>query len=57
MTTPFGEDTEHASWDRDAVVRLYRARDWSTSVLEEFSGWFVGRRAPSSSSGTASTFR
>ena len=46
MTTPFGEDTEHASWDRDAVERFHRALDWSTSVLEEFSGWFAGKQSP-----------
>jgi Family of unknown function (DUF5996) len=46
MTTPFREDTEHASWDRDAVERFHRALDWSTSVLEEFSGWFVGKTSP-----------
>jgi hypothetical protein len=46
MKTPFREDTEHASWDRDAVERFHRALDWSTSVLEEFSGWFVGKQSP-----------
>jgi hypothetical protein len=46
MTTPFREDTEHASWDRDAVERFHRALDWSSSVFEEFSGWFVGKTSP-----------
>jgi len=46
MTTPFREDKEHASWDRDAVERFHRALDWSSSVLEEFSGWFVGKTSP-----------
>src|SRR5579872_3220285 len=46
MTTPFREDVEHASWDRDAVVRFHRALDWATSVLEEFSGRFVGKQSP-----------
>jgi hypothetical protein len=46
MTTPFREDAEHASWDRDAVERFHRALDWSSSVLEEFSGWFVGKTSP-----------
>ena len=45
-TTPFRDDTEHASWDRDAVERFHRALDWSSSVLEEFSGWFVGKTSP-----------
>jgi len=44
--TPFREDLEHASWDRDAVERFHRALDWSSSVLEEFSGWFVGKQSP-----------
>jgi hypothetical protein len=43
VKTPFRADTEHASWDRDAVERFHRALDWSSSVLEEFSGWFVGK--------------
>jgi hypothetical protein len=46
VKTPFREDTEHASWDRDAVERFHRALDCSTSVLEEFSGWFVGKTSP-----------
>jgi Family of unknown function (DUF5996) len=46
MTTPFDQDTEHASWDRDAIQRFHRALDWSSSVLEEFSGWFAGKTSP-----------
>jgi hypothetical protein len=46
MTTPFREDTEHASWDRDAVERFHRALAWSSSVLGEFSGWFIGKTSP-----------
>lgn len=46
ITTPFDQDTEHASWDRDAVARFHRALDWSGSVFEEFSGWFVGKTSP-----------
>ena len=46
VTTPFPEDVEHASWDRDAVERFHRALDWSSSVLEEFSGWFAGKQSP-----------
>ena len=46
MKAPFPEDTEHASWDRDAVRRFHRALDWSSSVLEEFSGRFVGKQSP-----------
>ena len=46
MTTPFPEDTEHASYDRDAVERFWRILDWSDAVLEEFAGWFCGKQSP-----------
>ena len=46
MTTPFEADSEHASWDRDAVERFGRILDWSDAVLEEFSGWFCGKTSP-----------
>ncbi len=46
MTTPFPEDREHASWDRDAVERFSRILDWSDGVFEEFSGWFSGKTSP-----------
>ena len=46
MTTPFLEDFEHASWDRDAVERFHRVLDWSDAVLDEFSGWFCGKTSP-----------
>jgi hypothetical protein len=46
MTTPFGEDQEHASWDPDAMGRFVRVLDWSDSVFEEFSGWFNGKTSP-----------
>ena len=46
VTTPFPQDVEHASWDRDAVERFGRMLDWSDSVFEEFSGWFNGKTSP-----------
>ena len=46
MTTPFREDTEHASWDHDAVLRFGQILDWSDAVFEEFSGWFNGKTSP-----------
>jgi hypothetical protein len=46
MTTPFPDDVEHASWDRDAVERFWRMLDWSDSVFDEFSGWFTGKTSP-----------
>ncbi len=46
MKTPFRRDTEHASWDGDAIVRFGQILDWSDSVFEEFSGWFNGKTSP-----------
>jgi hypothetical protein len=46
MTTPFAQDVEHASWDREAIERFGRILDWSDSVFEEFSGWFNGKTSP-----------
>jgi Family of unknown function (DUF5996) len=46
MTTPFPRDTEHASWDREAIERFGRVLDWSDAVFEEFSGWFNGKTSP-----------
>ena len=46
MTTPFPQDHEHASWDRNAIQRFGRVLDWSDSVFEEFSGWFNGKTSP-----------
>ena len=46
MTTPFDQDTTHASWDQQAIERFGRILDWSDSVFEEFSGWFNGKTSP-----------
>jgi hypothetical protein len=46
MTTPFAQDTAHASWDRAAIARFARILDWSDRVFEEFSGWFNGKTSP-----------
>ncbi|MGH2936127.1 MAG: DUF5996 family protein [Gaiellaceae bacterium] len=46
MTTPFAEDREHASYDRDAVERFWRIVDWSDGVFEEFAGRFTGKTSP-----------
>ena len=46
MTTPFPEDAEHRSYDRDAVVRFWRILEWTDHVLEEFAGWFAGKSSP-----------
>ena len=41
-----GQDVQHASWDREAIVSFGRILDWSDSVFEEFSGWFNGKTSP-----------
>jgi hypothetical protein len=46
VTIPFPVDRDHASYDRDAVVRFWRILDWSDSVFDEFSGWFCGKTSP-----------
>ena len=46
MTTPFPQDREHASWDREAIERYGRILDWTDGVFEEFSGWFSGKTSP-----------
>jgi len=46
MTTPFAEDHEHASYDREAVTRFWRVLDWSDAVFEEFAGWSCGKTSP-----------
>jgi hypothetical protein len=46
MTTPFADDREHASYDRDAVERYWRVLDWTDWVFEEFAGWFCGKTSP-----------
>jgi hypothetical protein len=46
MTTPFPEDREHGSWDRDYIGRFWRVLDWTDRALEEFSGWFNGKTSP-----------
>ena len=45
-TTPFPQDVEHASWDREAIERFGRILDWTDTVFEEFSGWFNGKTSP-----------
>ena len=43
---PFDEDTEHASYDADAVRRFWAALRWTDTALEEFAGWFCGKTSP-----------
>jgi hypothetical protein len=46
MTTPFPQDTEHASYDPEAVGRFWRALDWVDDVFTEFAGWYCGKQSP-----------
>lgn len=45
-TTPFADDREHASYDREAVTRYLSVLQWSSDVFEEFSGWYCGKTSP-----------
>ena len=46
ITTPFSEDTEHASYDREAVVRFWQVLRWVDWTFQEFAGWFCGKTSP-----------
>ena len=46
ISTPFPEDRDHASYDRDAVERFWRILEWTDGVLEEFAGWYCGKTSP-----------
>jgi hypothetical protein len=46
VTTTFGEDRVHASYDAEAVVRFWRILSWTDGVLEEFAGWYCGKTSP-----------
>lgn len=43
MTTPFPEDREHDTYDREAVERFWHILEWTDEVLEEFAGWYCGK--------------
>lgn len=45
-TTPFPEDRQHASYDREAVERFWHILEWTDEVLEEFAGWYCGKTSP-----------
>ncbi len=46
MKTPFPEDREHASYDRDPVERFWHILDWTDGIFEEFAGWYCGKTSP-----------
>ena len=43
---PFEKDTEHASYDREAVERFSRALQTMAPIFEEFRGEFLGKSSP-----------
>lgn len=44
---PFAEDTEHASYDAEAVERFWRALAQVDRVFTDFRARFVGKSSPS----------
>lgn len=46
VTTPFAQDTEHASYDREAVERFWQVLRWVDWTFQEFAGWFCGKTSP-----------
>jgi hypothetical protein len=45
-TTPFADDTEHCSYDKEYVERFHRILIYVDNVLEEFRGRFLGKSTP-----------
>ncbi len=46
VSTPFDEDVEHRTYDREAVRAWWRILLWSAGVFEDFSGRFAGKTSP-----------
>jgi len=45
-TTPFAEDHEHKSYDKEYVARFHQAVVSVDDILEEFRGRFIGKSTP-----------
>jgi hypothetical protein len=43
---PFGEDTQHADYDRDSANRFWRALVHSDQIFQQFSTRFIGKISP-----------
>jgi len=43
---PFAEDTQHATYDRDAASRFWRVLTSADVVFQQFSSPFLGKRSP-----------
>lgn len=46
MTTPFDDDDEHASYDREAVERWNLVNRWSADVFKSYASDFAGKASP-----------
>jgi hypothetical protein len=46
MTTPFEEDHEHASYDREYARRFFQVLVSTHNVMQEFRGRFIGKCSP-----------
>ncbi|MGZ5772967.1 DUF5996 family protein [Ramlibacter sp.] len=46
LAIPFAEDTEHASYDGDAVHRWWRSLTQADRVFKRFRSGFVGKQSP-----------
>ena len=44
--TPFADDTEHASYDAQAVARFWRVLQFTDSAFSDFAGWYCGKQSP-----------
>ncbi len=45
-TIPFDKDTEHSSYDAEAVHKFWRILVWADEVLKEFRAPFLGKVSP-----------
>ena len=45
-TTPFPDDTEHSSYDKEYIERFHRILIFVDNVFEEFRGRFLGKSTP-----------
>lgn len=45
-TIPFAEDSEHHTYDRDAVHRYWMIQNQIANIFEEFRGQFCGKSTP-----------
>ncbi len=44
--TPFAEDNEHCTYNKEYVSRFWKAYSFADAVLKEFSGRFIGKCSP-----------